>query len=154
MSRGWSKRYGRCGRYGRRRGIGIRRLSKGAPVAPRTIYGIERGESTPQVETIRKISRFLKVAPMRVAEFRAALEAEGLTELPPEREELGLGAVMGSSLGSFAASPGSPSVGGYESPGWDRGRQIEELLRLMRDLEREDVDAVYRLIFRDEPPRS
>jgi transcriptional regulator with XRE-family HTH domain len=118
------------------RGIGVRRLSSGAPVAPRTIITTEKGESTPSLETIRKISRFLKVDPMEVAEFREALKDQGLEELPPEDPP----------------QPAPPAYSaGAEEPR-DRGQMIEELVRLMRNLGRADVDRAYRLLFENEPP--
>ncbi|MDP9487990.1 MAG: helix-turn-helix domain-containing protein [Actinomycetota bacterium] len=118
------------------RGIGVRRLSSGAPVAPRTIITTEKGESLPSLETIRKISRFLKVDPMEVAEFRAALEKQGFEELPPEDLP--------------QPSPPARPAGAQEPK--DRGQMIEELVRLMRSLGRTDVDRAYRLLFEDEPP--
>ena len=124
------------------RGIGIRRLSKGAPVAPRTIYAIERGESTPQPETIRKISRFLDVDPMTVAEFKAALEAEGLEGLPEEPSQ-------GSSTPSLGLSPSRPPADEEE-----RELAFADLVRLMRDLGRLDTNRAYQRAFEEEPPQD
>lgn len=125
------------------RGIGVRRLSSGAPVAPRTIITTEKGDSKPGLETIRKISRFLKVDPMEVAEFREVLEEQGFEELPPEE------APEPSPPTFYPSPPAYPS--GAEEPR-DRGQMIEELVRLMRGLGRTDVDRAYRLLFEDEPP--
>jgi transcriptional regulator with XRE-family HTH domain len=121
------------------KGIGIRRLSKGAPVAPRTIYGIERGQSTPQPDTIRRISRFLNVDPMQVSEFKAALEELGLDGLPEEepQEEMML-----------LASPGSPMPAGA---GW-REEARDALAALMRDLGRVETIEVYREVWGEQPP--
>lgn len=124
------------------RGIGIRRLSKGAPVAPRTIYAIEKGESTPQPETIRKISRFLDVDPMDVAEFKAALEAEGLEGLPEEPRQ-------GSPAPGLGLSPSPPRSTDEE----ERELMFADLVRLMRYLGRLDTDRAYRRAFEDEPLR-
>ena len=121
-------RQGRC--------IGVRRLSSGAPVAPRTIITTEKGDSTPSLETIRKISRFLKVDPMEVAEFREALEEQGFEGLPPEE----------------LPQPSPPAYPSGVEELRDRGQMIEELVRLMRGLGRTDVDRAYRLLFEDEPP--
>ncbi len=134
------------------RGIGVRRLSSGAPVAPRTIITTEKGESLPSLETIRKISRFLKVDPMEVAEFRAALEKQGFEELPPEEpppEDLPQPSPYPQSAYPQPA-PRRYWVGQEEAG--DRGQMIEELVRLMRSLGRTDVDRAYRLLFEDEPP--
>lgn len=116
------------------KGIGVRRLSQGAPVSPRTVITTEKGESVPTLETIRKISGFLGVDPMEVSEFRAVLEEQGLEGLPE----------------SSSVAESGPI---YAESRLDRGHQIEELLHLMRVLEREDVDTAYRLMFRDEPPQ-
>ena len=110
------------------RGIGVRRLSKGAPVSPRTIITTEKGKSTPSLATIRKISRFLGVDPMEVSEFKEALEAQGLTGLPEE-----------------------PPTGYFASEG-DREQAFAQLVGLMRDLGRMDVDRAYRRAFETEPP--
>ncbi len=118
------------------RRVGVRRLSQGAPVAPRTIITTEKGESTPSLDTIRKISRFLGVDPVEVSEFREALEKHGLTELPPEEP----------------LSPAPPTYPTGAGEPRDRGRMIEELVRLMRTLGRADVDRAYRLLFEEEPP--
>lgn len=124
--------------------VGVRRLSRGAPVAPRTIYGVERG-STPQVETIRKISRYLDVDPMEVSEFRAALEAEGLTALPPEEESADFDFTL---LGS--PGPGSPRVEGMPGSDW-REQAWSEIARLMLDIGRVESAEVYREVWGDEP---
>jgi DNA-binding XRE family transcriptional regulator len=110
------------------RGIGVRRLSQRAPVSPRTIITTEKGESTPSLATIRKISRFLQVDPMEVSEFKEALEAQGLTGLPEE-----------------------PTTGYFASEG-DRERALAQLVGLMRDLGRWEVDRAYRRAFETEPP--
>jgi transcriptional regulator with XRE-family HTH domain len=124
-----------------RGGIGIRRLSRGAPVAPRTIYSIERGESTPSVETIRKISRFLGVDAMEITEFRDALEARGYSELP---EEEPAGADLREEDARYANIP---------DPERSRSEWLQRLVEDMSALDRDDVDVIYRLVFRDEPPR-
>ena len=111
------------------RNIGVRRLSKGAPVAPRTLITTEKGESTPTLETIRKISGFLKVDPMEVSEFRAALEEQGLDGLPEE----------------YAPPAGSGGVDTDE-------RTLEDLVELMRDLGRRQSREAYRRAFDSDPP--
>ena len=131
------------------RGIGVRRLSSGAPVAPRTIITTEKGDSKPSLETIRKISRFLKVDPMEVAEFREALQEQGFEELPPEEPPQPSAPTFYPSPPMHFSPPAYPS--GAEEPR-DRGQMIEELVRLMRGLGRADVDRAYRLLFEDEPP--
>ncbi len=136
------------------RGIGVRRLSSGAPVAPRTIITTEKGESLPGLETIRKISRFLKVDPMEVAEFRAALEKQGLEGLPPEEpapQDLPQPSPPAYPQPAYPQPAPRRFWVGQEEPG-DRGEMIEELVRLMRSLGRTDVDRAYRLLFEDEPP--
>jgi DNA-binding XRE family transcriptional regulator len=119
-------------------GVGVRRLAKGAPVSPRTVISIEKGGSQPQIQTIRKISRFLAVDPMGVTEFRTALEAEGLTALPDEEPQQ-----------SFTEA--SSEIAG-SSP--DREQMVDDLKRRMRDLGRFDADRAYRQAFEDEPPRA
>lgn len=142
-------------------GIGIRRLSKGAPVAPRTIYGIENGDSTPNPETIRKISRYLKIEdPMEVTEFRSALESQGLDALPEESEP------------TMTAPP--PSVehrnAALRNAGWSvietdcwssmeklsedpREQALTDLRRLMYDVGRFDSARIYRELYGEEPTR-
>lgn len=141
--------------------VGVRRLSKGAPVAPRTIYGVERG-STPQVETIRKISRYLDVDPMEVSEFRAALEEEGLTELPPEtssrpkipRRSVSLDSADFDFTLLGSPGPGSPvRVETGESRDW-RGEARSEIARLMLDIGRVESAEVYRAVWGEEPPQA
>lgn len=119
-------------------GIGVRRLSKGAPVAPRTIYGIERQTSTPQPDTIRRISRFLDVDPMAVTEFRTALEEQGYEGMPEEEPEL-------------LASPLREEFPSYAGADW-RGKARSDLARLMRDLGRVETVEVYREVWGEEPP--
>jgi transcriptional regulator with XRE-family HTH domain len=113
------------------RGIGVRRLSKGAPVSPRTLITTEKGDSTPTPETIRKISRFLGVDPMEVSEFKAALEEQGLAGLPEEP----------------TPRTGAGSVG----PNGDE-RTLEDLVELMRDLGRRQTREAFRRAFGSEPP--
>jgi transcriptional regulator with XRE-family HTH domain len=113
------------------RGIGVRRLSRGAPVSPRTLITTEKGESTPTPETIRKISRFLGVDPMEVSEFKAALKEHGLEGLPEE--------------------PAPLSVAGVVGPGEDE-RTFEDLVELMRDLGRRQTREAFRRAFGSEPP--
>lgn len=120
-------------------GIGIRRLSKGAPVAPRTIYGIERQTSTPQPDTIRRISQFLGVDPMEVTEFRAALEAEGLDALP-EKEPADF----------LLASPAREDKPRYAE---EREEARSELARLMRVLGLWETVEVYREVWGEDPPQ-
>ena len=110
------------------RNIGVRRLSQGAPVSPRTIITTEKGESTPGVETIRKISRFLDVDPMEVTEFKAALEEQGLDVLPDEPAP----------IVSSEVSGGVPV---------SNERDFEHLVELMRDLGRVQTRAAYRKAF-------
>lgn len=117
------------------RNVGIRRLSKGAPVAPRTIYQAERGESTPSVETIRKISRFLQVDPNEIAEFKAALEAQGFSELPEE------------------PIPFTEAIGMPDKVEEDREQALADFVRQMRNFGKWDVDRAYRRAFEAEPPR-
>lgn len=107
------------------RGIGVRRLSQAAPVSPRTIITTEKGESTPTLETIRKISAYLDVDPMEVSEFRAALEEQGLDVLPEPGPTV---------------PPTGASVAGDE-------RGIEDLVELMRDLGRRQTREAYRRAF-------
>lgn len=118
-------------------GIGVRRLSKGAPVAPRTIYGIERGQSTPQPDTIRRISRFLDVDPMEVSEFRAALEEQGYEEMPEEGPA------------DFLLASPAPVPAGSD---W-RGEARSELAHLMRLLGLADTHEVYREVWGEDTPR-
>lgn len=122
------------------RQIGVRRLSQGAPVSPRTVITTEKGESRPGVDTIRKISRYLDVDPMEVTEFRAALEELGLDGLPEEP----------ASPPPPAASPprASPPAGDlYEA--W-----VRELEFMMREFGRLATEEAYRRAFgtRPEPP--
>ena len=114
------------------REIGVRRLSKGAPVSPRTLITTEKGDSTPTPETIRKISRFLGVDPMEVSEFKAALEEQGLAGLPEEPAP--------ASLGSGVVGPGEDE------------RTLEDLVELMRDLGRRQTREAFRRAFGSEPP--
>lgn len=108
------------------RNIGVRRLSQGAPVSPRTIITTEKGESLPSVETIRKISRYLDVDPMEVSEFRAALEKQGLEGLPEE------------------PAP-STSVVSIAPVSDERG--FEDLVGLMRELGARQTRAAYERAF-------
>ena len=112
-------------------GFGVRRLSKGAPVSPRTLITTEKGESTPTPETIRKISRFLGVDPMEVSEFKAAIEEQGLAGLPAE--------------------PAPPSLAGAVGPDGDE-RTLEDLVELMRELGRRQTREAFRRAFGSEPP--
>lgn len=119
-------------------GIGVRRLSKGAPVAPRTIYGIERKTSTPQPDTIRRISRFLGVDPMEVTEFKAALEKQGYDALPGEEPA--------DFLLASTAREDPPRYAG------EREEARSELARLMRVLGLWETVEVYREVWGEEPP--
>jgi transcriptional regulator with XRE-family HTH domain len=113
------------------RGIGVRRLSKGAPVSPRTLITTEKGDSTPTPETIRKISRFLGVDPMEISEFKAALEEQGLAGLPEEPAP---------TLGPTTRVPGEDE------------RTLEDLVELMRDIGRWQTREAFRRAFGSEPP--
>ena len=127
-----------------RLGIGVRRLSKGAPVSPRTVYQVERGENTPQIETIRKMSRFLGVDPMKIQEFADSLKAQGYDQLPEEEpEDLPMAAPPPSTEMMAAPPPGA------EDP---REQALADLRRLMRDVGRLDSARVYQEVFGEEPP--
>jgi DNA-binding XRE family transcriptional regulator len=49
-------------------------LAKAAGVSRASIYDIEGGKWLPSLEMVRKLSEALKVDPMEVDEFRAAIE--------------------------------------------------------------------------------
>lgn len=117
------------------RGVGVRRLSQGAPVSPRTVITTEKGESAPSLETVRKISKYLDVDPMEVTEFRAALEKQGLDGLPEE------------------SAPSAPSEVSGSTPVSDE-RELEDLVGLMRELGARQTREAYRRAFGTtlEPP--
>jgi transcriptional regulator with XRE-family HTH domain len=64
----------------RRNLFSILRLAEKAEVSTRTIVDLEHGRTVPRLQTIRKISDALEVAPDQIAEFRAALYEEDLEE--------------------------------------------------------------------------
>jgi transcriptional regulator with XRE-family HTH domain len=57
-----------------RRLLSLRELAKRASVAQRTIVEAEASRQVPRPATMRKIAEALKVDPMEVDEFRAAIE--------------------------------------------------------------------------------
>lgn len=120
-----------------RLGIGVRRLSKGAPVSPRTVYQVERRETVPQVETIRKLSRFLGVEPMEIQEFADSLTAQGLEEMPEEPEF-----VM-----PTTARAKMEAAGWFPGEADPRQQALTDLKRLMQDVGRLDSARVYEEVF-------
>lgn len=139
-----------------RLGIGVRRLSKGAPVSPRTIYQVERGENKPQVETVRKMSRFLGVDPMEIEEFANSLKEQGYEALP-EEHVLAVAAPPPSSTedrraAARAAGWSIPELGAKESED-PREQALADLERLMRDVGRLDSIRVFRKVWGEEPSR-
>jgi transcriptional regulator with XRE-family HTH domain len=53
--------------------LSMRQLARLAGISPTTIYLLERGERTPQLLTVYKLSRALGVEPAEIAEFRQAM---------------------------------------------------------------------------------
>lgn len=68
----------------RRRLYTQKTLAAAAGVTIRTITEIEAGRSRPRIETIRKICDVLKVDPLEVAEFTAAIEHGRFAERPAQ----------------------------------------------------------------------
>jgi transcriptional regulator with XRE-family HTH domain len=54
--------------------LSMRQLARKAGVSPTTIYLLERGQHSPHLLTIYKLSRALGVEPTEIDEFRSAIE--------------------------------------------------------------------------------
>jgi transcriptional regulator with XRE-family HTH domain len=54
--------------------LSMRQLARLAGISPTTIYLLERGERTPQLLTIYKLSHALGIEPTEIAEFRQAMD--------------------------------------------------------------------------------
>ena len=66
--------------------LSIRQLARKAGVSPTTIYLLERGQHSPQLLTIYKLSRALGVEPAVIDEFRSSIEAHRETAVSDEKE--------------------------------------------------------------------
>jgi transcriptional regulator with XRE-family HTH domain len=55
--------------------LSMRQLARSAGVSPTTIYLLERGQQSPHLLTIYKLSRALGVEPAEIDEFRSAVNA-------------------------------------------------------------------------------
>ena len=66
--------------------LSMRQLARKAGVSPTTIYLLERGQHSPQLLTIYKLSRALGIEPAEINEFRAALEVHRETAQSDEKE--------------------------------------------------------------------
>jgi transcriptional regulator with XRE-family HTH domain len=66
--------------------LSIRQLARSAGVSPTTIYLLERGQHSPQLLTIYKLSRALGVEPAVIDEFRSAIEGHRKTAQLDEKE--------------------------------------------------------------------
>jgi transcriptional regulator with XRE-family HTH domain len=66
--------------------LSMRQLARKAGVSPTTIYLLERGQHSPHLLTIYKVSRALGIEPAEIDEFRSAIEVHRETTESDEKE--------------------------------------------------------------------